>query len=218
MMKYLQDLTVPWVDLLVLVLLIVGVFRGRKNGLSSEFLDVIKWVLIVAVGGLFHRALARYVGTFWPGLSPLGAYVLCYIAIGLVIAMVFASIKRAVGEKISEKDVFGIAEFYVGMLAGAVRFGCIILACMALLHARQYTQAEITASEKAQDDNFGSIRFFRLYRLQGDVFNASYSGRAVGTFLEPLLIPSTPPGGGTLSQPETAARIRERRVNEVLDH
>ncbi|HAM71964.1 MAG TPA: hypothetical protein DCM86_10010 [Verrucomicrobiales bacterium] len=217
MTKFLTDLTIPWVDVLVGVLLVVGVFRGRKNGLSNELLDVIKWVLIVVAGGFLHKPLTRWATTYWTSLSPLGGYIISYLFIGSVIAMTFSSIKRAIGEKISDKDAFGIAEFYAGMVAGLVRFACVILACMSLVHARLYTPAEIQKSEKAQDDNFGSIRFFRLYRLQADVFQNSFSGRAVESFLDPILIPATPPGT-SVQAPESQAHAREKRWNEILAH
>ena len=53
-------LIVGWVDLLVVVLLVVGVLRGRKRGMSEELLDVIKWSLIVLVAGLLYEPGGRW--------------------------------------------------------------------------------------------------------------------------------------------------------------
>ena len=52
--------TVGWVDLLVVILLTVGVLRGRKRGMSEELLDVIKWTLIVLVAGLLYEPGGRW--------------------------------------------------------------------------------------------------------------------------------------------------------------
>ena len=216
-MKYLTELTIAWVDIVVILLLVYGFFQGRKRGMSGELLDVVKWLLIVAGAGLAHRPLADTLRQYVPSLSPLASYVIVYIGIVCILGLVFSSIKHSVGEKIAQGELFGGLEFYAGMLMGSFRFACIALVAMSLIHARLYTATEVKAREKAQEDDFGSIRFFRLYKLQSDIFQVSYVGRGVEQFLGGFLIPSTPPGGGA-PPAETSAHKREKGVYEILDH
>ena len=216
-MKYLTELTIAWVDIAILGFIVVGVFQGRKRGLSGELLDGAKWLLIAAGAGFTHRPLADLLRQTLPSLSPLASYVIVYLAIVCVFGLVFSSIKHSVGEKLAQSELFGWAEYYAGMLMGGVRFACIALVMMSLIHARLYTATEVKAREKSQEDSFGSIRFFRLYKLQADVFQLSYIGRGVEQFMDGLLIQSTPPGGGAAAG-ESSAHKREKRVYEILDH
>ena len=73
------------------------------------------------------------------------------------------------------------------------------------------------AREKAAESNFGTIRFFRLYSLQADVFNESWTGRLTRNYLSTLLIKSTRPEVKSLGNDDAVARRRERGINEILD-
>ena len=55
-----ETLSLSWVDLAVALLLGVGLWRGRKRGLSEELLDIIKWTLIVLVAGLLYEPGGRF--------------------------------------------------------------------------------------------------------------------------------------------------------------
>ena len=46
---------------------------------------------------------------------------------------VFALFKHSVGGKLLGSDVFGRGEYYLGMGSGMLRFGCVLLAVLALL-------------------------------------------------------------------------------------
>src|SRR5437867_4278949 len=127
-----------WVDLLVVILLVVGVLRGRKRGMSEELLDVIKWSLVVLVAGLLYEPTGRWFSQTTV-FSLLASYVFAYIFIaGLVIAT-FALIRNRVGDKLIGSDVFGRAEYYLGMVAGCYRYVCVMLVAMAFLNARYYS-------------------------------------------------------------------------------
>jgi hypothetical protein len=79
------------------------------------------------------------------------------------------------------------------MLAGMVRFSCILITVLALLNARAYTSAEIRADRKTQDDLYGSDFFPKLYSLQAQVFDNSLAGPWIKQNLAFLLIKPTEP-------------------------
>ena len=45
-----------------------------------------------------------------------------YITVAIVVKLAFAGMKKATGGKLLGSNVFGRAEYYLGMMAGAVRF------------------------------------------------------------------------------------------------
>lgn len=214
-MKALTEISFCWVDLTIMILLGVGLFRGRKRGMSGELLDLMKWLLIVFGGALLYQPITFYLSLVVPGLSALGGYLVAYIGFGLIMVLIFGSLKHNLGEKLSQGDLFGPVEYYLGMVSGMVRWACIIVATMALIHAREYTPVEVKAREKAQEDNFGSIRFFRLYSLQADVFKSSAIGRTIENSCPGLLIKATSPK--LAPTPQTKTPPKDRRLNEVLD-
>ena len=204
-----SSLTINWVDFLVVLLLGVGLWRGRKRGMSQELLDVIKWALVVAIPGFLSWPVGTLLGQFFPALSALFCYLAIYITLALVILFVFGVIRRGPGEKLVGSDLFGSSEYYLGMMAGAFRYACIILFVMALLNARQYSAAEIKANIKYQDDNFGTTFFPTLPDIQRAVFKDSFIGRLTHEYLEVVLIHPAAPGEKVASDSSTA-RARER--------
>lgn len=214
-MKALTELSFSWVDLTVVALLAFGVTRGRKRGMSGELLDLVKWLLILFGGAFLYEPLTQCLSQVVPGLSALGGYLMAYIGFGLLMVLIFGSLKHNIGEKIAQGELFGGGEYYLGMFAGVVRLSCILLVSMALIHSREYTPMEIKAREKSQEDNFGSIRFFRLYSLQADIFKSSFVGQVVEKELPSLLIKPTSPNLAPSVQSRTPAK--DRRLNEVLD-
>src|SRR5437660_509773 len=123
-----------WFDLFVLAMLIVGIVVGRKRGMSLELLSVLQWLLIVFAAaiacGPFGKMLADV-----SGLSPVLTYTTAYLLATIVIKLVFLMIRRMAGEKLLASDAFGNFEYYLGMMAGLVRFACIVLFGLALLNA-----------------------------------------------------------------------------------
>src|SRR5690242_21183065 len=41
-----------WFDLVVVVVLLFGLFRGRRNGMAKEILPLMQWLVLVPVCGL----------------------------------------------------------------------------------------------------------------------------------------------------------------------
>src|SRR5439155_838084 len=50
-----ESLQFGWFDVLVITVLLVGVSRGRKRGMSEELLDVIKWALVVFIAANIYE-------------------------------------------------------------------------------------------------------------------------------------------------------------------
>lgn len=201
-----------WFDLLVLVTLCVGVLRGRKRGMSEELLDLLQWTCIIAAGAFLYQPLGDAIVTA-ANLSRLASNVSAYALIAILVKLAFTALKRAVGEKLVQADTFGNFEYYLGMLAGAIRFSCILLFTINFLHAKQITDAERAATAKMQAENFGSISFPTIGSLRQGVFFESPSGQIIRKHLRPLLIE---PASGGQRGGETIGQRRERAVDEVL--
>ena len=187
-----MKLPINWFDIAVLIVLAVGVQRGRKHGMSEELMPVMKWLAIL-IGGAFGYAVIGEVINSNTVFERLSSYLMAYFAIMLVTAVAFAGIKKLIGGKLIGSDVFGRGEYYLGMVAGIVRYACILLVALAFLHARSYTQGEIKADVKYQNDVFGSTYFPKLYTVQTQVFEKSFLGPHIVSNLGFLLIKSTPP-------------------------
>jgi uncharacterized membrane protein required for colicin V production len=206
-----------WVDFAIVLLMGVGLWRGRKRGMSEELLDIVKWALIVVVAAFLYEPGGRLLASM-SVFSPLSCYLFVYVGIMLMVVTVFGFIRRGAGAKLVGSDVFGSAEYYLGMVAGAFRYTCMILVAMAFLNARYYTPEELRASAKYQNDNFGSNFFPSLPDLQQEVFRNSYVGRFTKEYLNVVLIQPTVSGDGkSLSGDDNIAHRRERSVYDVLD-
>ena len=64
--------------MLVLAIVGFGIYRGRTRGMSEELLDVIKWLIIVVVGGMVYRPVGQFVAGY-THVGPGAAYVLVYL-------------------------------------------------------------------------------------------------------------------------------------------
>jgi len=209
-----NDISFSWFDLVVVGVLAAGIARGRKRGMSQELLDVLQWLTIVVVSALYYKPVGKLMAGS-TDLSLLVAYLCSYLALVVLIALAFSSVKRLLGEKLVGSDVFGRGEFYLGMGAGAVRFSCVLLATLALLHAKYISPKEVAAQEKMQRDNFGSISFPTFASVQKDVFLDSLAGRFISTHLDDQLISATPPGREKLQQ-EPLRNRHQREIDEVF--
>ena len=206
------NFSISWFDVLAVVLIGVGLFRGRKRGMSEELLDLFQWLLIIFVGGHVFNPLGKVL-TQSTGLDLLPARIIAYLFTAILIKLIFSSLKRSLGEKLIGSDVFGRMEYYFGMLSGMVRFFCMLMLFMAVLHARQYSEAEIKANEKLQRENYGSISFPTIASIQTEVFKNSITGVFAKKYLNSQLITPTSPGQ---KKEETISRKRERDIDDVM--
>ena len=194
-MNAISNLPFNWFDLFVVAMLFVGYLRGKKNGMSQESLAMLKWVAIVLVPSIAYEPLGLWLSNtaHWHKLT---SFLIAYIVSALLVALIFVLLTGKLGERLKGSDAFGKSEFYLGMPAGILRFACVVLVLLALLNARHYSADEVKASQKYDQDNYGSSFFPHLYSIQDDVFKNSLVGSQVQQYLGFLLIKPTPAAPG----------------------
>jgi uncharacterized membrane protein required for colicin V production len=208
--------SISWVDFAILMVVIIGIVRGRKRGMSEELLDIIKWVTVLTAVAFVHRPAGEMLAAS-SVFSLLSCYVFVYTLIIVFFKLFFGFVRRQIGDKLVSSDFFGSAEYYLGMVAGAFRYVCVTIVVLAFIGARYYSPEEIQADADFQKNNFGDIRFPTLKSLQHEVFGRSFVGTATRDFVPFLLIPPTPPETKGLGDGNTVARARERSVSQTQD-
>lgn len=188
-------------DFVLLAVLTAGLLRGRKHGMSEELMLLLKWLLIVLVCAFTYEPIGSWLAGSSP-ISTLSCYLIAYITMALIIIGIFALIKHSVGGKLIGSDIFGRAEYYLGMGSGLVRFSCILLAALALLNARYFSPTEVRARADFQNDVYGSTYFPGLDTAQITVFQTSLTGPWIKDNLSFLLIKPTKPENKDLRQKE----------------
>jgi uncharacterized membrane protein required for colicin V production len=189
----LDQLPINVFDVVVVVMIALGIFRGRKHGMSEELLGMLKWLVILIACSVLYEPVGVILGSFMPMFNRLTCYLMAYIGLALIVFLLFSGIKRMLDGKLVGSDIFGRSEYYLGMGSGVVRFTCILLAAMALLNARYFSPTEVRAMQKYQDDVYGSDYFPTLQSVQSSVFDKSLAGPWVKENLGFLLIKPTPP-------------------------
>jgi uncharacterized membrane protein required for colicin V production len=188
-----EKLPINLFDLIVISVLIAGILRGRKHGMSEELIQLLQWLAVVFGCATVYEWGGQTFGEFTGLFGPLSRYILAYIGAAAIIFLLFALLKRALGGKLLGSDVFGRTEYYLGMGSGLLRFCCMLLAALALLNARYFSPAEVRAMEKFQDDVYGSNFFPTLQSLQQSVFEKSVTGPWIKQNLSFFLIKPTEP-------------------------
>jgi len=197
----LNSLPVNGFDVVVIGVIALGLYRGRKHGMSEELFGLLKW-LAVAIG---CAMLYRPGGQWLAGSSPfslLSSFIFVYIGAALLILSIFAFFKHRIGGKLVGSDIFGRAEYYLGMGSGMVRFSCMLVAALALLNARYFSPNEVRDMEAFQNDVYGSNYFPTLHSAQEVVFEKSVAGSWIREHLSFLLITPTKPEDKSLHQKE----------------
>ncbi len=197
----LDKLPINLFDFVLVAVLVIGVLRGRKNGMSEELLSLLMWLTILFLGAIVYEPAGRLLADTSP-FSLLSSYVIVYVASALLVLGVFAGIKRGLGGKLLGSDIFGKAEYYLGMTSGLVRVCCMVLTALALLNARYFSAAEVKAMEAFQNDVYGSNFFPGLHSLQSSVFERSMAGPWIKDHLGFFLIKSTEPDTKQFKQKE----------------
>ena len=198
----LDNLPINVFDLVLVCILVAGVYRGRKHGMSEELMLLLKWLVIVFGCAAIYQPLGEMFSQTTGLFGNLGSYLAIYIVGALLVIGLFALLKHSVGGKLLGSDIFGRGEYYLGMASGFVRFACILLASLALLNARYYTPMEVRAMEKFQDDVYGSNYFPTLHTVQAVVFEKSLFGAWIKKNLDFLLIKPTEPDRTQFKQKE----------------
>ena len=188
-------------DVVLVAALLMGLFSGRKHGMSEELMGLIKWLAVVLACGLLYRPLGESLARSSP-FSLLASYLMVYGCLAAAILGGFALFRHRLGDKLIGSDVFGRSEYYLGMASGVVRFGCALLAALALLNARYFSPEEIEGMERFQNEVYGSNFFPTWHTAQSVVFERSLSGPMIRNYLGFLLIKPTQPEDKSFHQAE----------------
>ena len=211
----LQALYVSWVDLLVAIVLLWGIRCGRKRGMSEEILSLGQWLVILVVAAfgypLMGGMLAQtgLVGLLWANL-------ICYLGLAVLVKLAFSGLRKSVGEKLLQSEVFGGGEYYLGMMAGGVRYVCIVLVCFSLLHAREFTRQDRASSVAWQKEHLGSELFPTMVDLQDEVFTRSWAGQVASDYLSVVLIRPASKNQASIRD-HRRVNARERAWQEILE-
>ena len=207
-----------WFDGFVVVILIFGIIRGKIRGMSQELLDVFKWLLMVFCAAHGYKPIGDKLADFVE-IPVLIAYITCYLFIVVVISSIFATIKRKMGEKVFESDLFGRAEYPLGMLAGAVRYGCMILAFLAVLNTFKpdYTQVAIKRASQEESTGKGLAIVPSYEALHQGIMVNSFTGDLVREKLAGMLIEQRHYTSNLHTKTETPGKKREREVDEAVN-
>jgi uncharacterized membrane protein required for colicin V production len=203
-----QQFAFNWFDVALVCLLAFGFWRGRKHGMTKELLPTLQWLSILLVAGFGHVFLANWLQRMGFVRQVFGgqfrertaALLSAYLAIALVIVMIFTALRRKYNPQLETSNVFGGNEYYWGVVAGLVRYLCLVLVALALLNAPFYT-AEDIAKQKAYNNRWygGGLKDYNgdfiptVYEVQDSIFKQSLLGPFITGNLSMLLINSGDP-------------------------
>jgi len=198
-----NSLPLNWFDAVVVLVLGFGIFRGRKNGMSKEILPLFEWLAVIFVSGLFYSMVAPLLVKMATMNSQM-SNTLAYALLAMAVLLFFSMIKRPLSARLFGSNLFGSAEYYLGMPSGMVRYACVLLFALSFLNAPHYTAAQIEAGNKYQERWYGAHFFPDLYTVQEQVFKKSFTGPYIKKYLGVLLIESTASNGSRPAQNEPA--------------
>jgi uncharacterized membrane protein required for colicin V production len=194
-----------WFDVALVAVLVFGFWRGRKRGMTKELLPSLQWVAILLGAGFGHIALADWLqqqgiirqifGSHFDERT--AALMSGYLAITFVIFVIFTALKRKYNPKLEGSSFFGGNEYYWGVVAGLVRYVCLILVALALLNAPFYSISDI-AVQQAYNNRWygGGLKDYSgdfiptVPEVQDSIFRKSLLGPLIKNNLSMLLINS----------------------------
>ena len=80
----LDKLPINWFDFFLVAVLLAGVFRGRKNGMSEELMPLLQWLGIVSAGSYFYEMIGLQLAQATV-FSLLFTYVAAYVAVAVLV-------------------------------------------------------------------------------------------------------------------------------------
>ncbi|MGH7952191.1 MAG: CvpA family protein [Limisphaerales bacterium] len=195
----LDKLPFGWFDILLAAVLVCGLFRGRKSGMTKEMLPMLQWVAIVVISGLGYTLAGSVLGHL-AGLREQTGLILGYLTLAFLVFLIFSFVKKTFASRLEGSNLFGRSEYYLGMLSGMVRFGCVLFFAMALLNAPVYSAAEVEAHNAYIKRWYGGgiykgNYFPTLQNVQESVFKNSFTGPLIKNHLGALLINTVSPNG-----------------------
>jgi len=207
--------SINWFDFVVLAFLVIGIFRGRKRGMSQELIDFIIWVGIIVVGGLGYSFVGNIISQK-TGLELLWANVLGYFAIVLFFLILKSILDKIFHDMLIGSDIFGGLEYPLGIISGAIRFLCMLLLLLALLNAKLITDAERLATIEKQKRELGKTYFPSLGEIQDSIFNHSVSGKFIKNNLSWCLIKGVPSKSSTEPAEDRSIKSQKQKMIDSL--
>lgn len=197
-------------DIVALDWLILGLFQGRRRGMSRELLPLLQWIAIVIAAGALYSDLSplihqnTYLSVLWSNIS-------AYLLIAACVHLVYLWFSRMFTAKLAEMNLFGRREYYLGMIAGTARFTCILLFGLALMNSC-FAPVAVPAGKLAKPKKSNAGLHFPTYaELEQDVLSNSFSGNWVQSNLKPVLIASVKP-----PQPKILPQKNEKEAPAAL--
>jgi len=140
------------------------------------------------------------------------------VFIAALLKWLFTALKHFMGDKLLTANAFGRGEYFLGTFAGAARFGCMVVMCLALLHAFYVLETPKSPDPKAPQSDTAFLDRWSLDSLQKDASNRSFVGKLVRQHLRTLLLnPQALPTSPKPSKPEGPVQKRKREVKEVIN-
>ena len=199
-------------DVLLIIVVGVGIWRGKERGISEELLDFLQWLVIIVAGGFLYSMLGDLlVAAKMPRLV---ANITGYILVMIVVSIIFSLISKSVGNKLVDSDFFGGWEYRLGMLAGAIRYICIWIALLALLSSRYFDAAMVEAQRKAQEKETGIVLIPTWGILSRMAFYDSFTGPYIRQYLSHQLM--TPVGYAKAAPNENTIGKQQQRVLDAV--
>jgi uncharacterized membrane protein required for colicin V production len=199
-----------WFDIAVVLVLAFGFWRGRRRGMTKEALPTAQWLAILLGAGFGHVFVADWLTQQGVIKQVFGnhfkertaALMSGYLLLALVVFIVFVVLRRKFNPKLEGSSFFGGNEYYWGVVAGLMRYACILLVALALLNAPLYTAADI-ATAKAYNNRWygGGLKDYSgdfipsVDEVQVSVFKESLLGPFIKNNLSVLLINTGATGG-----------------------
>lgn len=196
-----SDLPFGWFDFVFVALLIFGASRGRKNGMTKELIPTFRLLAIVLAAGLCYEPVGDIFHNFF-GLGRAGCDCLGYLTVAFVVWILFIPLDGFFTPKLTGSNIFGGAEYYLGIFAGLTRYACILLFFLALMNAPRYTAGEIQAEKDYAFKTFGGGQqgftgdFFPTFQqIQQGTFKDSLVGPLIKDHLEVMLVDTSHANG-----------------------
>ncbi|KAF0180627.1 MAG: Colicin V production protein [Limisphaerales bacterium] len=190
-------------DVLLIIAIGLGCWRGKKRGISEELLDFLQWLVIIVAAGFLYAMVGDLL--VQAKLPRLWANIGGYIAVMIVVSIIFGLIKKSVGNKMVESDFFGGWEYRLGMVAGAIRYLCIWIVVLAMLSARYFDAATVEAQRKLQEKEVGIVLIPSWGMLNRMAFYDSFTGPYIRQYLahqlmQPVGLVKPPPSENTIGK------------------
>jgi uncharacterized membrane protein required for colicin V production len=204
-----------WFDLVFVAILFAALFRGRHNGMSKELIPFLQWLAILFVCGFVDPVLGPIFSDQLK-INKMWGFIAAYAALFIVIWVPFSIVKHKYAKNLAQSDYFKGSEYYLGMIAGVIKWICILLVVMAVLNAPVYSAADIAAHQAyvhqvygGGEQGFSGDYFPTVQTIQEEVLKNSATGSFVvnQSFLKRLLIQPQPTKKAGPPKPQPVIQI-----------